>query len=93
MSWHTLREPGSVRTSGSAVAAFGVTVPLGGEHFRRRPFTHVQAAGLQVERRDRFKAGIVERLAARKPLGSTKDTTPRGAGHAQSPEPGSSNRR
>ena len=53
-----------------------VTVPLGGEHFRRRPLTHVQAAGLRVERRDRFKAGIVERLAARKPLESTEDTTP-----------------
>jgi len=53
-----------------------VTVPLGGEHFRRRPLTHVQGAGLQVERRDRFKAGIVERLAARKPLESTEDTAP-----------------
>ena len=27
----------------------------------------VQAEGLQVERRERFKLGIVERLAARKP--------------------------
>ena len=67
-----------------------VTVPLGGEHFRRRPLTHVQAAGLRVERRDRFKAGIVERLAARKPLESTKDTTHVAPAHAHSPEPRSS---
>ncbi|MBV9141352.1 MAG: class I SAM-dependent methyltransferase [Pseudonocardiales bacterium] len=44
-----------------------VTVPLGGEHFLRRPLEHVRAAGLRIERHDRFAAGIVERLAARKP--------------------------
>ncbi|WP_331753335.1 class I SAM-dependent methyltransferase (plasmid) [Streptomyces sp. NBC_00637] len=44
-----------------------VTVPLGGEHFRRRPLRHVQAEGLQIEQRDRFKLGIVERITARKP--------------------------
>ena len=44
-----------------------VTVPLGGEHFRRRPITHVQALGYAIERHQRFKLGIVERLAARKP--------------------------
>ncbi|GAA3827053.1 class I SAM-dependent methyltransferase [Streptomyces chiangmaiensis] len=44
-----------------------VTLPLGGEHFRRRPLRHVQAAGLEIEQRDRFKLGIVERIAARKP--------------------------
>ncbi|MFI7413612.1 class I SAM-dependent methyltransferase [Streptomyces sp. NPDC049627] len=44
-----------------------VTVPLGGEHFRRRPLVHVRAVGLQIEQRDRFKLGIVERIAARKP--------------------------
>jgi ubiquinone/menaquinone biosynthesis C-methylase UbiE len=43
-----------------------VTIPLGGEHLRRRPLKHVQAAGLQIEQRDRFKLGIVERIAARK---------------------------
>ncbi|MFD7024020.1 class I SAM-dependent methyltransferase [Promicromonospora sukumoe] len=37
------------------------------EHFRRRPILHVRAAGLDVERHDRFTRGIVERLAARKP--------------------------
>ncbi|MET9817329.1 MULTISPECIES: class I SAM-dependent methyltransferase [unclassified Streptomyces] len=44
-----------------------VSVPLGGEHFRRRPLRHVEAAGLHIEQHDRFKLGIVERLAARKP--------------------------
>ncbi|MGH3766599.1 MAG: class I SAM-dependent methyltransferase [Pseudonocardiaceae bacterium] len=46
-----------------------VTVPLGGEHFVRRPIEHVRAAGFHIERQDRFAAGIVERLAARKPAG------------------------
>jgi ubiquinone/menaquinone biosynthesis C-methylase UbiE len=44
-----------------------VTVPLGGEHLRRRPLEQVRALGFEVQRRERFKAGIVERLAARKP--------------------------
>jgi hypothetical protein len=46
-----------------------VSVPLGGEHFRRRPIELVEAAGLRVEEHDRFALGIVERLAARKPTG------------------------
>lgn len=44
-----------------------VTIPLGEEHFRRRPISHVRTQGFTVERHDRFKAGIVERLTARKP--------------------------
>ncbi|WP_433503826.1 class I SAM-dependent methyltransferase [Pseudonocardia halophobica] len=44
-----------------------VSIPIGGEHFRRRPLDHVLAAGLEVERRERFALGIVERLVARKP--------------------------
>lgn len=44
-----------------------VTVPLQGEHFLRRPLTSVQAEGLQVQRRERFKLGLIERLTARKP--------------------------
>jgi ubiquinone/menaquinone biosynthesis C-methylase UbiE len=47
-----------------------VTIPLGGEHFRRRPLEQVRAQGFQVERQERFKLGIVERLAARKPATS-----------------------
>ncbi len=48
-----------------------ITIPLGGEHFRRRPLEHVRAQGFQVERQERFKLGIVERLAARKPATTT----------------------
>lgn len=40
------------------------TVPIGEEHFRRRPIVHVRAAGLSIERHERFTLGIVERLAA-----------------------------
>jgi ubiquinone/menaquinone biosynthesis C-methylase UbiE len=43
-----------------------VTVPLGGEHFLRRPYERVRAEGFDIERQQRFKLGIVERLAARK---------------------------
>jgi ubiquinone/menaquinone biosynthesis C-methylase UbiE len=43
------------------------TIPLGGEHFLRRPLEHVRAVGFEVERAERFKLGIVERLHARKP--------------------------
>ncbi|SFW85980.1 class I SAM-dependent methyltransferase [Amycolatopsis australiensis] len=42
------------------------SVPLAGEHFRRRPLELVEALGLTVERRERFKLGLVERLVARK---------------------------
>jgi ubiquinone/menaquinone biosynthesis C-methylase UbiE len=42
------------------------SVPLAGEHFRRRPAKLVEALGLPVERRERFKLGLVERLVARK---------------------------
>jgi ubiquinone/menaquinone biosynthesis C-methylase UbiE len=41
------------------------SVPLAGEHFRRRPLKQVEALGLVVERRERFKLGLVERLVAR----------------------------
>ncbi|WP_274560834.1 hypothetical protein [Streptomyces spiramyceticus] len=50
-----------------------VTVPLGGEHFMRRLLRHVQAEGLEIDQRDRFKLGIVERLAARKPAPRSTD--------------------
>jgi ubiquinone/menaquinone biosynthesis C-methylase UbiE len=48
-------------------AAEVVTVPLQGEHMLRRPLRQVQAEGLQIERRERYKLGLIERLAARKP--------------------------
>jgi ubiquinone/menaquinone biosynthesis C-methylase UbiE len=44
-----------------------VSIPVGGEYWRRRPIRQVEAMGFAVERHDRFKLGIVERLAARKP--------------------------
>ncbi|GAA2216612.1 class I SAM-dependent methyltransferase [Micromonospora olivasterospora] len=44
-----------------------VSVPLAGEHFRRRPIRHVRAAGMVVERHERYARGVIERLAARKP--------------------------
>lgn len=44
------------------------SVPAGGEYFRRRPIRHVKALEFTVEDHDRFKLGVVERLAARKPL-------------------------
>lgn len=43
------------------------TVPIGGEHFLRRPITHLRTAGFAIEHHDRFALGIVERLTARKP--------------------------
>lgn len=43
------------------------TVPLQGEHFLRRPLNHVEAEGLDIEQRERFKLGAIERLSARKP--------------------------
>lgn len=44
-----------------------VTIPMAGEHFLRRPLHLVEARGLKVEQRQRFKLGLVERLVARKP--------------------------
>jgi ubiquinone/menaquinone biosynthesis C-methylase UbiE len=44
-----------------------ITIPLAGEHFRRRPLTQVRALGFEVEETERFKLGVVERVRARKP--------------------------
>ncbi|WP_239137910.1 class I SAM-dependent methyltransferase [Sphaerisporangium rufum] len=46
-----------------------VTVPLQGEHFGRRPVRRVRAMGFTLERHERFKLGMIERLAARRPGG------------------------
>ena len=43
-----------------------VTRPATGDHQLRHPLP-VRAEGLEVERRERSKLGMVERLAARKP--------------------------
>ncbi len=44
------------------------TVPLGGEHFLRRPVNEVPSAGFEVGQAQRFKLGLVERLVARKAI-------------------------
>jgi ubiquinone/menaquinone biosynthesis C-methylase UbiE len=44
-----------------------ITIPLAGEHFRRRPLTYVRELGFEVEETQRFRLGIVERVCARKP--------------------------
>lgn len=43
-----------------------VTVRAEGEHFLRRPLELVQAEGFEIEFAERLKAGIVERVVARK---------------------------
>ena len=43
-----------------------VTLRVEGEHMLRRPLRHVLAEGFEIERAERIKAGIVERIAARK---------------------------
>jgi ubiquinone/menaquinone biosynthesis C-methylase UbiE len=43
------------------------SVPLYDEHYRRRPLLAVRAMGFDIERHDRFRLGIIERFAARKP--------------------------
>jgi ubiquinone/menaquinone biosynthesis C-methylase UbiE len=45
-----------------------LTVLLEQDHLVREPLHHVESAGLVVERLERSKLGIVERLAAYKPL-------------------------
>ncbi|WP_432972399.1 class I SAM-dependent methyltransferase [Dactylosporangium sp. CA-233914] len=47
--------------------ADAVTVPLQGEHFRRRPLLWAQSLGLEVLEHERFNLGIIERIAARVP--------------------------
>jgi ubiquinone/menaquinone biosynthesis C-methylase UbiE len=37
------------------------------DHLLRRPLEHVLAEGFEIEQRERYKAGIVERLSARRP--------------------------
>jgi hypothetical protein len=53
-----------------------VTVPLGGEHFLRRPSQLVAGEGFEIGRRERFKLGIVERLIARKPAQQAAGSAP-----------------
>jgi hypothetical protein len=45
-----------------------LTLLLEHDHLLREPLRHVEDSGLVVERLERSKLGMVERLAARKPL-------------------------
>ena len=87
---------GFARRTGIAAAAWPAraiqrvleifTVPLQGEHFLRRPLHQAQAQGLTIERRERFKLGLTERLAARKPAHPQPDheeTSATGSGEDQ----------
>lgn len=44
-----------------------VSIPLGGEHYRRRPIDHVSRSGFVLDEHERFRLGIIERLVAHKP--------------------------
>ena len=44
-----------------------LTVRFEGDHLLREPLEHIEAEGFEVERLERSKWGIVERIAARKP--------------------------
>ena len=43
-----------------------ITVPMASEHFLRRPRTKVEQRPFTVERAERFKLGLIERLVAQK---------------------------
>ena len=43
-----------------------ITIPLAGEHFRRRPVAYLAELGFLIEESQRLKLGIVERVCARK---------------------------
>ena len=43
-----------------------ITVPMASEHFLRRPLTNVKQRAFEIERVERFKLGLVERVVARK---------------------------
>jgi len=43
-----------------------VTVPMASEHFLRRPLTKVTQRAFTIERAERFKLGLMERIVARR---------------------------
>jgi ubiquinone/menaquinone biosynthesis C-methylase UbiE len=76
--WRVLRPGGRLRLADHVVSTSApvrllqrmlelVTIPTGGEHFRRRPLLHLRDQGFVIEQQERFKLGIVERVVARKP--------------------------
>jgi ubiquinone/menaquinone biosynthesis C-methylase UbiE len=62
---HVVSTSAPIRAVQALIEVFSVR--LGNENFRRRPIRQVREAGLTIERHSRFKKGMVERLAARKP--------------------------
>ena len=62
---HVRAASGPVRAVQRALEV--VTIRLEGDHLLRRPLEHVAAEGFEVERRERYKGGMVERISARKP--------------------------
>jgi len=65
---HVRAASGPVRAVQRALEV--VTLRFEGDHLLRRPLEHVEAEGLEVERRERYKGGMVERISARKPARS-----------------------
>jgi ubiquinone/menaquinone biosynthesis C-methylase UbiE len=76
--WRVLRPGGRLRLADHVVSTSApvrllqrllelVMIPMAGENFRRRPVLHVRENGFVIEQQERFKAGIVERVVARKP--------------------------
>jgi hypothetical protein len=47
-----------------------ITVRLQGDHMLREPLDHLLAEGFEIERVERSKWGIVERVAAANPAGT-----------------------
>jgi ubiquinone/menaquinone biosynthesis C-methylase UbiE len=62
---HVRAASGPVRAVQRALEV--VTLRFEGDHLLRRPLEHVAAEGFEIERRERHKGGIVERISARKP--------------------------
>jgi SAM-dependent methyltransferase len=62
---HVESSAAPVRLAQRAVELWSVR--SAGEHFTRRPIRHLYAAGMHVERQERFLAGVIERVVARKP--------------------------
>jgi ubiquinone/menaquinone biosynthesis C-methylase UbiE len=48
-----------------------ITVRLQGDHMLREPLDHLRAEGFEIERVERSKWGIVERVSAIKPAGKS----------------------
>src|SRR2546422_1046745 len=63
---HVASPRGAVRAVQRIVDPF--TVRLEGDHLIREPLVHLREEGFEIERLERLKWGIVERVAARKPI-------------------------